>query len=98
MSAVENLVAISGLDTAEAESYLEMAGGNLDAAVELWMSLIDTGSADSGGGGGGSGGDAAAVAAALGDGESYPDWWTLVWGAHEPVPAAWIDQGLDFGG
>ena len=51
----------------------------------------DAATARRGGGGGGGGG------AGGGAGEQYPEWWTLVWEGREPVPEAWIEQGLRFG-
>ena len=97
MSGVESFVAISGTSNAEAESYLEMAGGDLEAAVELWMNMGSMGGGDGGGGDGGAGGGGGGGGAGGGAGEQYPEWWTLVWEGREPVPEAWIEQGLRFG-
>ena len=45
MSDAENFTAMTGCSLAEAEMYLEMAGGSMDIAVSLYF--------DQGGGGGG---------------------------------------------
>ena len=71
--AVATLSAITGLPAAEAEGFLEMAGGDLDSATALFFSMQE---------GGGPVAEPGAAADALGF--EPPDWYTLVWPALEP--------------
>ncbi len=74
-----------GVPESQAKFYVEMAGGDPDAAVNLFLSM-------SAGGGGGS----AATPSKPSLGWSVPDWYTLVWPEAKVIPDAWLGQGLAF--
>eukprot|EP00931_Biecheleriopsis_adriatica_P053737 TRINITY_DN31529_c0_g1_i1.p1 TRINITY_DN31529_c0_g1~~TRINITY_DN31529_c0_g1_i1.p1 ORF type:complete len:547 (-),score=103.60 TRINITY_DN31529_c0_g1_i1:111-1619(-) len=72
--------------------FLEMAGGNVETAVEIYLSSQD-----------GGGGDVpmefadTAPAAAMDTGGDAPPWWNVIWPAKEAPPEAWRLQTLDCG-
>ena len=80
--AVASFVSVSGVSNAEAESWLQMADGDLKTAVQLWLSMAGT---DGGGGAGGSGGGGVArpttadradlLARAKREGCTFPERW-----------------------
>lgn len=80
----EELSAITGLPTAEAESFLEMAGGSLEAAVSLFFSMNEGGGAPD--------------VAMEGSGVTFvpPSPAHAVLFGDEPAPASWLDQGFEF--
>eukprot|EP00929_Paragymnodinium_shiwhaense_P002611 TRINITY_DN102911_c0_g1_i1.p1 TRINITY_DN102911_c0_g1~~TRINITY_DN102911_c0_g1_i1.p1 ORF type:complete len:536 (+),score=109.83 TRINITY_DN102911_c0_g1_i1:91-1698(+) len=84
----EELSAITGLPAEEAAGFLEMAGGNLEVAVQLFF---DMGGAGGGGGGGDGGGDVPMSAAFQAPSSAH----SLLFG-DSPAPAAWSEQGFEF--
>lgn len=93
--AVANFQAITGLSESEATNFLEMAGGNIDAAVSLFF--------DMGGASGGapmdtgvSGSFGATDMPASGIWQAPFDWYTAVWPEAKPIHDAWLTQGLTF--
>ena len=77
--------AIAGSTEAEGASYMEMAGGNLEAALTIFFD------------GGGAALAAPPQAAASAETLTYPDWWDAVWPKQTRVPVAWSEQSFDFG-
>ncbi|CAE8728481.1 unnamed protein product, partial [Polarella glacialis] len=97
---VETFIAFTGAPREQAEMYLEMAGGSVEIAVEIFMSSQE------GGGEAPMEVEAFAVASA-GDGQSAvaavacgdaPEWWSIIWPSVEQPPEAWRNQRLDNGG
>jgi len=87
--AAEQLAAMTGLPLAEAAQYIEMAGGDVEAAVSLYF--------DMGAGDGGGGGDGIAAGGAGANEATAPPSpaQALVFGT-QPVPASWSQQGFEF--
>jgi len=83
---METLIAF-GVPEQEAQGYLEMAGGNPEVAVNLFLSM-------SGGGGGGGAGGSSQPKKDLGF--DIPDWYSSVWPEIETIPDAWLKQGMNF--
>ena len=76
------------MDEDTASMYLEMAGGDMDAAMGLYFSMMDDGS---GGGGGDGGGGLSSL------GFQAPEMYAMVWeDASRPPPESWRVQGLAF--
>lgn len=78
--------AITGADSQQASMFLEMSGGNLETAMALFFDGGDTGGA-------------MAIDNSAGQQQENfggPLWYSLIWQNHEPVPAAWLDQELQF--
>lgn len=86
--AAEQLAAMTGLPLAEAGQYLEMAGGNLEAAVSLYF---DMGAGD----GGGDDGFATAANDVPAEMDAPSVAHTLMFGS-EPAPPSWSGQGFEF--
>eukprot|EP01062_Namystynia_karyoxenos_P045357 TRINITY_DN33678_c0_g1_i1.p1 TRINITY_DN33678_c0_g1~~TRINITY_DN33678_c0_g1_i1.p1 ORF type:complete len:536 (+),score=131.82 TRINITY_DN33678_c0_g1_i1:89-1609(+) len=83
----EQLAEMMGMPLAAAQALLEAAGGDLETATAL---ALDGGAAGFGADAGG-GGDGGSFKAPF-------DWYTLAWPAKEPIPAAWLEQGIGFDG
>jgi len=66
--------------------YLEMAGGNAEMAVNLFLSM----QGDGGGGAGSSGSSKPDL------GWKVPDWYTVIWPEMKNIPEAWLKQGFSF--
>ena len=82
----DSVAAITGLDPAQAASYLEMAGGDVEMAVQLFFSMAEgEPAAVAAGGGGGGGGTAHAGTPAH----------AALFGS-EAAPPPWIEQGFEF--
>ena len=80
MSDAENFTAMTGCSLAEAEMYLEMAGGSMDIAVSLYF--------DQGGGGG--------AAPPVQSAASMPPFFEDIWGRNvAEIPPSWL-QPLEF--
>lgn len=81
--------AITGASPEEAEMFISMSGGNLEAALSIFF--------DQGAGGGGGG--AAVVAPLQWNGEDVPDWYAgLVWPEKVQIKSPWLEQELTFTG
>ena len=80
----DQVAAITGLPAAEAASFLEMAGGNVEAAVALFFDM---------GGAMGGAPPPPAVSAASSSPQSPAH--TLLFGG-TAAPPAWLDQGFEF--
>lgn len=95
---VANFVAITGAPADQASMFLEMAGGDMETAVSIFFSNMDTG--DGAGAGAGPGADedaemAAALAMSTGGQAEAPPWWGVVWPERAAIPEAWREQRLD---
>lgn len=87
--AAATLSAMLGCPPDQAASYLEMTGGDIEAACSLYFDLA--------GSGGGMGGPPMDTTSAPDPAPSAP-WCNLLLGAGKPYPQAWLDQGLTFSG
>ena len=89
--AIANFVAFTGASPQEATMFLEMSGGNVQIAVELFF-----------GGGAAGGGGAASSSSNTANNQAaeLPPWFRIVWGLKrsEPVPVSWLEQPLEFSG
>eukprot|EP00750_Incisomonas_marina_P021197 INCI4204.1.p2 GENE.INCI4204.1~~INCI4204.1.p2 ORF type:complete len:297 (-),score=62.57 INCI4204.1:1916-2806(-) len=87
-AAVSSFMAFTGASPPEAAMFLEMSGGNVEIAVELFF----------GGGGGAAVAGGAGTQAAAESGPVLPKWFTLVWGLGkaDAIPDAWLNQQLEF--
>lgn len=83
----ELLASIIGVDEGTASMYLDMAGGDVDAAVSLFFSMSEGQMSN------GPGCDAPVEAGAA---AARPDWLNVVWPSSEPLPEAWLGQSLAF--
>lgn len=102
---VETFIAFTGCPADQAAMFIEMSGGDVETAVEIYMSSQDGGGGDFGGpapmdqddavaaalaaGGGGGGGGAG--------GQPSVPWWSVLWPSVEAPPEAWTQQRLDGG-
>eukprot|EP00928_Gymnodinium_smaydae_P031021 TRINITY_DN22909_c0_g2_i1.p1 TRINITY_DN22909_c0_g2~~TRINITY_DN22909_c0_g2_i1.p1 ORF type:complete len:550 (-),score=64.05 TRINITY_DN22909_c0_g2_i1:136-1785(-) len=80
----EQFCAFTGASADEAAQFLEMVGGNVEAAVQMYLDMA------------GGGGEQNSAAALLEDTRPKPSWWQMVWGAQGDPPASWVDQRLEF--
>lgn len=82
-SMADQVAAITGLPPGEAANFLEMAGGNVEAAVALFFDM-----------GGAMGGAPPPPPAAVSSSPQSPAHTVLFGGS--PAPPAWLEQGFDF--
>jgi len=90
----ENLatfVSVTGCPADQAAMFLEMAGGNVETAMEIFFANMDAGA----GGGGPAPMETDSMPADTG-GASVP-WWSVLWPSVETPPEAWTQQRLDGG-
>ena len=81
----DQVAAITGLPPTEAANFLEMAGGNVEAAVALFFDM---------GGPMGGGGAPPPPSQSAGSSPQSPEH-TLLFGG-TPAPPAWLEQGFEF--
>lgn len=86
---VQLFIDVTGAPADQAAIFLEMAGGNVETAVEIYMSS--------------QGGDVDVPMAEvqpemLEVSASVPDWWNVIWPTSQEVPDAWRLQRLDSDG
>ncbi|GAB5353064.1 hypothetical protein AAMO2058_000006300 [Amorphochlora amoebiformis] len=86
---METLVAM-GVPVEQAQGYLEMAGGNAEMAINLWLQMSGMD------GGGGMGGRSSGSDPKSKLGWDVPDWYSLVWPEVANIPDSWIKQGMAF--
>ena len=82
----DSVAAFTGLGPEEAANFLEMAGGNVEAAVALFFDM------QGGGGGGAFGGDAGNAAV---PGTPASPVHAVLFGS-ATAPSSWVDQGFEF--
>ncbi|CAJ1348317.1 unnamed protein product [Effrenium voratum] len=88
MADVQTFIDFTGAPPDQAAIFLEMAGGNVETAVEIYLSSQ---------GGDVPMADAAPAAATPAAPEAVPPWWAVIWPVAEEPPEAWRLQRLDPG-
>jgi hypothetical protein len=84
----ESLIDILGISKQEAESYFEMAGGDLETAISMYYEM-------------GTGGGMAVENQPTYQGEQtpsvqYPPWYSSVWPERKAIDKSWLEQGINF--
>lgn len=88
---LDTFIAFTGAPADQAQMYLEMAGGDVETAVEIFMSSQDAG------------GDVPMASPVTHNEVNTervvaPDWWKVIWPLEETPPEAWSEQRLDSSG
>eukprot|EP00947_MAST-08B_sp_MAST-8B-sp1_P002785 g2785.t1 len=86
--AVATFQAMTAVSEEEAKMYMEMSGGDLEMAMNIFFGGGAGGGGDGGGGGGGGGADAVDP--------DLPPFFSFVWQSKE-IPDAWLSQTIEFG-
>lgn len=82
----ESLRDILGISMQEAESYFEMAGGDLETAISMFYEM-----------GGSDGGMVVDnKPQAQNSSTQYPPWYTSVWPERKEIDKSWLEQGISF--
>eukprot|EP00658_Telonema_sp_P-2_P032721 TRINITY_DN24155_c0_g1_i1.p1 TRINITY_DN24155_c0_g1~~TRINITY_DN24155_c0_g1_i1.p1 ORF type:complete len:506 (+),score=93.11 TRINITY_DN24155_c0_g1_i1:185-1702(+) len=75
------LVDMLGMSLDEATNFLDMAGGDVEAAMNLYFSMMNEAGPDP-------------MLTQQVPGFDAPEWWGLVWPDQKPPPESWAQQGL----
>lgn len=86
----ESLKDILGISMQEAESYFEMAGGDLETAISMYYEM-----------GGSEMGGMVADTKPTNQGQQtsstqFPPWYTSVWPERKEIDKSWLEQGINF--